>query len=259
MITGDHKDTAVAIGLMANAGIKGEKAGTALRSMLTRLSAPPKECASAMDALGISITNTDGTMKPLNEIMGDLRKSFDGLGEAEQAQYAKQIAGQEAMSGLLSIVNAAPEDFDKLTKAVNDSNGAAAKMSETMQDNLEGDMTKLGSKMEGVQIALYEKFEPALRKGTEVLNKLLDAVNFVVDHSTEFITAITAMGASIAVYVAYTTAIKIMKERFHVFKHRTKSSYSSTMVTKCSNECKPNRNSDSNNCWSSRCFCYTLE
>ncbi len=186
------EDTAVAIGLMANAGIKGEKAGTALRSMLTRLSAPPKECASAMDKLGISITNTDGTMKPLNEIMIDLRKSFDGLGEAEQAQYAKQIAGQEAMSGLLSIVNSAPEDFDKLTKAVNESNGAAQKMSKTMQDNLEGDMTKLGSKMEGVQIALYEKFEPALRKGTEVLNKLLDAVNFVVDHSTEFITAITA-------------------------------------------------------------------
>ena len=157
------EDTAVAIGLMANAGIKGEKAGTALRSMLTRLSAPPKECASAMEALGISITNTDGTMKPLNEIMEDLRTSFDGLSESQQAQYAKQIAGQEAMSGLLSIVNAAPEDFNKLTEAVNDSNGAATEMSATMQDNLEGDMTKLGSKLEGVQIALYEKFEPALR------------------------------------------------------------------------------------------------
>ena len=188
------EDTAVAIGLMANAGIKGEKAGTALRSMLTRLSAPPKECASAMDALGISITNTDGTMKPLNEIMGDLRKSFDGLGEAEQAQYAKQIAGQEAMSGLLSIVNAAPEDFDKLTKAVNDSAGAAQKMSDTMQDNLEGDMTKLNSSIEGLQIALYEKFEPALRKGVEALTKLVN--------NKPAITALTvAIGALISAFV----------------------------------------------------------
>ena len=206
------EDTAVAIGLMANAGIKGEKAGTALRSILTRLSAPPKECASAMKALNISITNTDGTMKPLNEIVQDLRKSFNGLGEAEQAQYAKQIAGQEAMSALLSVVNAAPEDYNKLTEAVNNSNGAAKNMSEIMQNNLQGDMTKLGSKLEGIQIDLYEKFEPALRTGAEALNKLLDVVNFVVDHSTEFVAAIAAMAAGVATYVLYTTALTVMKE-----------------------------------------------
>lgn len=206
------EDTAVAIGLMANAGIKGEKSGTALRSVLTRLSAPPKECAQAMEELGISITNADGTMKPLNEVIGDLRKSFDGLSEAEQTQYAKSLAGQEAMSGLLAIVNAAPEDYDKLTKAVENSSGAAKKMADTMLDNTEGGFTLLKSNIEGVQIAIYEKFEPALRKGIDILNQLTNAVRFVVDHSGEFTAALAAMVAGIGAYVAYTTAIKVMEK-----------------------------------------------
>lgn len=206
------EDTAVAIGLMANAGIKGEKSGTALRSVLTRLSAPPKECAKAMEELGISITNADGTMKPLNEVIGDLRKSFDGLSEAEQTQYAKNLAGQEAMSGLLAIVNAAPEDYDKLTKAVENSSGAAKKMADTMLDNTEGGFTLLKSNIEGVQIAIYEKFEPALRKGIDILNQLTNAVRFVVDHSGEFTAALAAMVAGIGAYVAYTTAIKVMEK-----------------------------------------------
>ena len=205
------EDTSVAIGLMANAGIKGTQAGTSLRSVLTRLAAPPKEAAEAMDKLDISITNADGTMKPFGEVINILRDRFDGLSESEQTQMAKSLAGQEAMSGLLAIVNAAPADYEKLTDAINDSNGAAADMAEIMQDNLSGDLTKLGSKLEGVQLELYEKFEPALRAGVEVLSKLLDALDWVVDHSTEFVAALAAMGAGIAAYVAYTTALNVMK------------------------------------------------
>ena len=195
------EDAAVAIGLMANAGIKADKAGTSLRSILTRLSAPPKECADAMETLGISIKNTDGTMKPLNQVIGDLRSSFSGLNEAEQTQYAKSLAGQEAMSGLLAIVNAAPSDYDKLTKAVENSNGAAKEMADTMIDNTEGGMTLLKSNIEGVQIALYEKFEPALQKGIEMLNGLTNAVRFVVDHSAEFTAAMAAMAGGLTAYL----------------------------------------------------------
>jgi len=172
------EDTAVAIGLMANAGIKGEKSGTALRSILTRLSAPPSDCAAAMDTLRLSITKTDGSMKTLDEIMGDLRKSFDGLSETEQTAYAKAIAGQEAMSGLLAIVNAAPEDFNKLTKAVQNSEGAADKMSKTMMDNLGGDLTTLKSQVEGVQLTLYEKFEPTLRNVAKSAQKWISKVDW---------------------------------------------------------------------------------
>ena len=204
------EDASIAIGLMANAGIKGSQAGTSLRSMLSRLAAPPKECAEAMDQLGISITNTDGTMKPLNEVMEILREKFDGLSESEQVQIAKHLAGQEAMSGLLAIVNASPADFQKLTDAVNSSNGAAEKMAKTMQDNLGGDMTKLSSQFEGIQIALYEKFEPALRKGVEVLSKFGDGLSWLIDHSSEVIAVLTGMAAGIAAYLAYTTAITVM-------------------------------------------------
>lgn len=213
------EDLAVGIGLMANAGIKGEKSGTALRSIMTRLSAPPKECADAMKKLGISITNTDGTMKPLNEIMLDLRKGFDGLSAAEQTQIAKSIAGQEAMSGLLAIVNATETDFNKLTTAVSKSSGAADKMSKTMQDNLGGDMTKLSSQIEGIQLQLYEKFEPTLRKVVKSISESLNKVDWdsfgrtvenafekalagfewIIDHKSLVVTALKLMIAAFAV------------------------------------------------------------
>lgn len=172
------EDTAVAIGLMANAGIKGDKAGTALRSTLTRLSAPPKECAEAMGELGISMTDSNGKMKPFNKVIKDLRKSFKGLSETQQTQYAKAIAGQEAMSGLLAIVNAAPADFNKLTKAVEKSNGAAQDMADTMNDNVAGQMTLLRSKIEGIMIKIFEKIAPQLRKAIDEISKTLDDVDW---------------------------------------------------------------------------------
>lgn len=154
----DMEDLGVAIGLMANAGIKGEKAGTALRSVLTRLSAPPKECKEEMDKLGISLTDSEGTMKDMSEVIDDLRQAFVGMSKSEQTAAAKRIAGQEAMSGLLAIVNAAPKDIDKLTNAIENSSGAAAVMADVMQDNLQGAMTELESATEGLQIALYDSF-----------------------------------------------------------------------------------------------------
>lgn len=172
------EDTAVAIGLMANAGIKGEKAGTALRSILTRLSAPPKECADAMEKLGISLTDSEGNMKSLDDVMKDLRKSFDGLSETEQTSYAKAIAGQEAMSGLLAVVNAAPADFEKLTKAVEGSNGAAEDMAETMQDNLGGQITLLKSKVEGIMIKVFEKASGSIKGAIDEISNVLDEIDW---------------------------------------------------------------------------------
>lgn len=206
------EDTAVAIGLMANAGIKGTKSGTALRAILSRLAAPPKAADMAMEKLGLSLTDSEGRMKSLDEVMQDLTVAFADLSEEEQARYAKDLAGQNAMSGLLAIVNAAPKDYKKLTKAVRESDGAAADMADTMLDNLGGDMTKLQSHVEGVQIALYEKLEPALRSGIEVLNKLADAVQFLIDHSTEVQAFLTALVTGVGTYLAYTTALTVMTE-----------------------------------------------
>lgn len=158
------EDTATAIGLMANAGIKGSQAGTSLRSMLTRLVKPPKEAAEAMSALGISVTKSDGSMKPLRETMAELREKFSGLTESQKASYASSIAGQEAMSGLLAIVNASDKDFDKLTKAIDNSSGAAKKQADTMNQNLQGALYELGSAAESLGIEMYEHIKKPLTK-----------------------------------------------------------------------------------------------
>lgn len=172
------EDTAVAIGLMANAGIKADKAGTALRSILSRLSAPPKECADAMDTLGISLTDSEGNMKSLDRVMQDLRDAFSDLSETQQTEMAKSLAGQEAMSGLLAIVNAAPADYAKLTKAVQESEGAAQSMADTMNDTVAGQMTLLKSQIEGVQIEIFEKLAPALREGIDKISEYIASVNW---------------------------------------------------------------------------------
>ena len=146
------EDVGIAMGLMANNSIKGEKAGTALRAILTRLVDPPKEAGSAMDRLGITVKNADGTMKPLRQTMKELRSAFAGLSAAEQAEAASAIAGQEAISGMLSIVNASETDFDKLTAAIDNAEGATGRMAKTVNDNLKGDLKSLSSVWESVQL-----------------------------------------------------------------------------------------------------------
>lgn len=222
------EDVASAIGLMANSGIKGSQAGTALRSVFSRLAAPPKEAATAMEILGISLTETDGTMKSLSEVMDDMRVAFDGLSEAEAAQYAKQLAGQEAMSGLLAIVNAAPEDYEKLSRAIYNSEDAAANMAATMQDNLGGDLTSFGSLIESVKITLYEGLEPVLRetieeiksfvksidwqaaaeKAGEAIGVIRNVLKWIADHGTEIMAVITGIVTGL---VAFKAAMAIGK------------------------------------------------
>ena len=172
------EDTAVAIGLMANAGIKGEKAGTALRSIMTRLSVDTDECATFLKECGVEIQNTDGSMRDLSDVMVDLRDYFSLLTASEQTQIAKMIAGQEAMSGLLAIVNAAPEDFNKLTLAVENSNGAAEKMANTMNDNVGGQITLLKSKIEGIMIKTFEKMSGSIKKAINTVSETLDNVDW---------------------------------------------------------------------------------
>lgn len=178
------EDTAQAIGLMANAGIKGSQAGTSLRSIMTRLAKPTKESQAAMDALGLSITDSSGKMKPLSELVGDMRKGFSGLTEDEKATYAAMLGGQEAMSGLLAIVNASDKDFEKLSGAIatcSDGMGTAAEMAEIMQDNLQGQITILQSGLEGLGVSLYETMQDTakdvVKKAQGMVQQLQDAFN----------------------------------------------------------------------------------
>lgn len=167
------EDTATAVGLMANAGIKGSQAGTELRSILTRLVKPPKDAAAALSALGVSTTKADGSMKPMRQTMAELREKFSGLTDSQKSQYAAAIAGQEAMSGLLAIVNASDSDFNKLQKAIDNSSGAAKKQADIMNNNLQGALYDLGSAAEAVGIGIYEDIKTPLTKAVGVGTKQL--------------------------------------------------------------------------------------
>lgn len=173
------EDAAIALGLMANSGIKASQGGTSLRSTLTRMAKPTKDVQRAMDDLGISLTDSEGNMRSLDELMGDLREGFAGLTEAEQAQYAAALAGKEGMSGLLAIVNASEGDFNKLKDAVYGCEGAAQQMAETMQDNLSGSLTILKSSAEGLGIEIYEGMAEPLKTAADAadgyVNDLTDA------------------------------------------------------------------------------------
>lgn len=157
------EDVAVAVGLMANSGIKAGQAGTALRAALSSLLNPSEKAAGLMEDLGISMTDVNGNSLPLADTFDMLREAFSGLAESEQASAAAVLFGQEAMSGMLSVINAAPADIEKLTEAVANAEGAAANMSAIMQDNVGGAWDEFTSALEGAQIALYDTFSDDLQ------------------------------------------------------------------------------------------------
>lgn len=176
------EDCAVAIGLMANSGIKASQSGTALRSMFSRLAKPSKEVKEAMEKLNISLTDSHGNMKSLDTLMGDLRNSFSGLSESEKAEMASSLAGQEAMSGLLAIVNASDADFNKLKDAIYGADGASAKMAETMQDNLQGKITILKSTIEGLGIKIYEEIEDPMKEAAEGATDSVEQISSALEN-----------------------------------------------------------------------------
>lgn len=212
------EDCAVAIGLMANSGIKSSQAGTALRSMLSRMVKPTDDVKGAMDKLGISLTDAKGNMKPLSQLMTEMRQKFVKLSDSQKAQYASTIAGQEAMSGLLAIVNASDDDFNSLTQQINNADGAAQEMADTMQNNLAGKLTIMGSGIEGIAISIYEKVAPALEDFVDyitnnVLPVIQDFVNGDFSKIEKWIPTIKLVGGALATltggFIAFKTALAI--------------------------------------------------
>ncbi len=171
----DVKDVATYAGLMANAGIKSEMAGTQLRKIMIEMASGTKLSAAAFGDLEISSTNADGSMREFHEVIDDLRDAFAQMTESEQAANAESIAGKTAMSGLLSIVNASEADYRKLQAAIEDSSGAAKAMAEIRIDNLKGDLTLLKSAAEGLGIEIYEEIKDPLRQGTQLITEFVPA------------------------------------------------------------------------------------
>lgn len=156
------EDTSLALGLMANASVKGSMAGTALKTSLANMASPTDNMAAAMEKYGISLTDSEGNMKSLRGVMENLRTSLGGLSETEQTAAASTIFGKEAMAGMLAIINASEADWNKLAAAVDNADGASQRMANTMLDNLSGKLTLFQSALDGVKISLGERMKPYL-------------------------------------------------------------------------------------------------
>lgn len=204
------EDLAVATGLMANAGIKGEQAGTTLRAGLTNLVSPASTAATAMEKYGISVKNSDGTVKPLSETMEMLRQKLGQLPEAEQAAAASAIFGKEAMSGWLSVINTSDEDFAKLTSAIYNSEGAAQQMATTMQDNLKGDVEELGGAIDTLAIKIYDGLSGSLREGVQAIHGFITGGISMTEMFAKLGQAVSSIGETIKGYMP--TLISMGKE-----------------------------------------------
>lgn len=191
------EDTAEAIGLMANAGIKSTQAGTALRTIMNNLSGDIKISGKAIGDVTIATTNADGSMRSLSDILGDCRTAFGSLTESEKAQTAESLVGKNAMSGFLALMNAAPADVDKLSGAIANCDGVSEKMATTMQDNLAGQLTILKSELQELAISFGDILMPAIRSIISKLQGFVDKLNGMDEGTKRTIVTIALLVASI--------------------------------------------------------------
>lgn len=191
------EDTAEAIGLMANAGIKSTQAGIALRTIMNNLTGEVKISGKAIGDVTIATTNADGSMRDLSDILADCRTAFSGLSESEKAQAAEALVGKNAMSGFLALMNVAPEDIDKLSNAIDNCDGTAESMAATMQDNLAGQLTILKSQLEELAISFGEILMSAIRSIVSHIQGFIDKLNGMDESQKKAIITIGLVVAAI--------------------------------------------------------------
>ena len=205
------EDTAEAIGLMANAGIKSSQAGTALRTIMNNLAGDVKISGKAIGDVTIVTTNADGSMRDLSDILADCRTAFSGLTESEKAQAAESLVGKNAMSGFLALMNAGEGDIEKLSSAIENCDGSAEKMAMTMQDNLAGQLTILKSQLQELAISFGDILMPAIRSIVSKLQGFVDKLNGMDEGTKRTIVTIALLVASIGplLIIIGTTILKI--------------------------------------------------
>ena len=191
------EDTAEAIGLMANAGIKSSQAGTALRTVMNNLAGEVKLSGAAFGEVTIATTNTDGSMRGLSEILADCRAAFSQMTESEKANAAETLVGKNAMSGFLALMNAGEADITKLSNAIANCDGTAEGMAATMQDNLAGQLTILKSQLEELAISFGELLMPAIRSIVGWVQKFVDWLNGMDEGTKKVIMTVALLAAAL--------------------------------------------------------------
>lgn len=212
------QDTTLALGLMANAGIKGSQAGTSLRQVMSRLSTDTSGARTALEELGVKVMNADGTMRPLNDVIRDGQKAFKGLSAEEQAATAKIIAGQTGMSGFLAMMNATTEDTDKLSNAIYNSSGAAQNMADVMNKSTANQMKILMSEVQELALQFAEVMLPVVKKVVGFLTKLaqkFQKLSPTIKKVLSVVLGVVAVASPVLLFIAkILPAIKVMVTLF---------------------------------------------
>lgn len=223
----DIETTTSLLAMMANQGLKGEKAGTALSAVMRDITKSMEDGAIAIGDTSVQVTDADGNFRDLTDILRDVEAATNGMGDAEKATALQATFTADSIKGLNLLLNAGVDDAAGFEDALRGCEGTAKSMADIMNDNLGGDLTALSSKLEGVQIAIYEKFEPALRKGIEALDGLLNVFQWVIDHGAEVVSVITGVATAVgtfllivkqqAILTALTAGITAVKTAFAGF------------------------------------------
>lgn len=191
------EDVSLALGTMANAGIKGAKAGRALSTSIMRLGSPTAEMSGALSQLGVSLTDSEGKMLPLRTVLEQLRGSFKGLTKDQQLAFASTIFGKDAASSMLPIINASQAEWDKLAGSIDNAQGATQRMRDIMEDSLGGDFDKLKSAAEGALLDIFDIIEPTVRDIMQKVSGMLETFHSLPDESKERIVKLALALASI--------------------------------------------------------------
>ena len=191
----DEVTTSLAV--MGNMGIKGSQAGTTLKNAISNMAAPTKNMKAAMDDLGISIVNQDGSMKSWGDVIKNLQGSFKGLTQDQQAAYAKQLFGKESMAGMLAIINTSTSDYNALADSIKNSGGAANDAAQTQLNNLNGQLTLLKSALEGAAITIGDKLLPYIKNAVGWVQKATDWFNGLSDAQVSMIMKFAGIAAAI--------------------------------------------------------------
>lgn len=189
------------LSMMANQGLKGSEAGTALTAIMRDMTAKMEDGAIAIGNTTVKVMDAEGNYRDLTDILMDVEAATNGMGDAQKATALASTFTSDSIKGLNLILNAGVSNAADFEKELRNSSGAAEEMAKVMNDNLSGDLVALGSQFEGVQIAMYEKFEPALRKGVTILSKMLDGLSWVIDHSEQLTTAIEVTAAAVGTFL----------------------------------------------------------
>ena len=214
----DFAEVNTAIGIMGNASIDGSQAGTTLRTALLNMTGDSKEVKKAMGELGISMTNSDGTMKSFSDVMHDMKKGFSGLTEEGKLFYANQIFGKTATAGMLAVINSTDDAYDSLERSIKGASGAAGEAASGRLDNLNGQLTLLKSAIEGIAIRIGDCILPYLKQFVEWAQKLADKLNGMSDEQLKAVLKNIALVASIGpMLIAFGKLVKIVGIVIKVF------------------------------------------